>query len=489
MARRVGPPLVRPHAYVCPPSGTPIINPSGKTLGKEPSARFWNTQNVGISTPCETVLPAGTWRDARDPRRPSSHAGLGRDVMREDERTPLVAGGEARASKQAGGLNLGKTAWSFCMGLIIVALAVLGAVLAVGSARGGLARHQEARFVRDGVNESGAALASMDHDYDYAHDVGRFEEPALGDAKPPALENTRPGRSRPSDASPEAMKARRVARRTAARVANRERAERAQKETAGKRALGGGGGGATPPARAKRKRRRRSDGDSPRARGGCARARIARGEIAEEGTEESSRSDDVANASDETTAERARTRRRRRWRMGRRGRRARRRAPRAVPPPPPGAPPAPARASRGEIIAAASAAVAHARGDEKDAKDEDASTNDAAADARHRDHRAFSGFPASPPALPAPLTAQDMLDALEADAQPRPPPAPYPPLPPSPPPSPPPPPPPTPRPPHPPARPPVGQPPRRSARRAPARHRRRGGPGDGAADVGRGDDE
>ena len=107
--------------------------------------------------------------------------------MREDERTPLVAGGEARASKQAGGLNLGKTAWSFCMGLIIVALAVLGAVLAVVSARGGLARHQEARFVRDGVNESGAALASMEHDYDYAHDVGRFEEPALGDAKPPAL--------------------------------------------------------------------------------------------------------------------------------------------------------------------------------------------------------------------------------------------------------------------------------------------------------------
>ena len=60
------------------------------------------------------------------------------------------------------------------MGLIIVALAVLGTVLAVGSARGGLAPHQEARFVRDGVNESGAALASMEHDYDYAHDVGRF---------------------------------------------------------------------------------------------------------------------------------------------------------------------------------------------------------------------------------------------------------------------------------------------------------------------------
>ena len=108
--------------------------------------------------------------------------------MREDERTPLVADGEARASKQAGGLNLGKTAWSFCMGLILVALAVLGAVLAVGSARGGLARHHEARFVRDGVNESGAALASMEHDYDYAHDAGRFEEPALGDAQPPALD-------------------------------------------------------------------------------------------------------------------------------------------------------------------------------------------------------------------------------------------------------------------------------------------------------------
>ena len=43
-----------------------------------------------------------------------------------------------------------------------MALAVLGAVLAVGSARGGLARHHEARFVRDGVNESGAALASME---------------------------------------------------------------------------------------------------------------------------------------------------------------------------------------------------------------------------------------------------------------------------------------------------------------------------------------
>ena len=196
--------------------------------------------------------------------------------MREDERTPLVAGGEARASKQAGGLNLGKTAWSFCMGLILVALAVLGAVLAVGSARGGLARHQEARFFRDGVNESGAALASMEHDYDYAHDVGRFEEPALGDAKPPALVgkmssvNTDDPVLEEADASPEAMKARRVARRTAARVANRERAERAQKETAGKRASAAAGGG--PPARAKRKRRRRSDGDSPRARGGCARA-------------------------------------------------------------------------------------------------------------------------------------------------------------------------------------------------------------------------
>ena len=128
--------------------------------------------------------------------------------MREDERTPLVADGEARVSKQAGGLNLGKTAWSFCMGLILVALAVLGAVLAVGSARGGLARHHEARFVRDGVNESGAALASMEHDYDYAHDAGRFEEPALGDAQTPALDPV----LEEADASPEAMKARRVAR-------------------------------------------------------------------------------------------------------------------------------------------------------------------------------------------------------------------------------------------------------------------------------------
>ena len=376
--------------------------------------------------------------------------------MREDERTPLVAGGEARASKQAGGLNLGKTAWSFCMGLIIVALAVLGAVLAVVSARGGLARHQEARFVRDGVNESGAALASMDHDYDYAHDVGRFEEPALGDAKPPALDPVLVDEMTSSDASPEAMKARRVARRTAARVANRERAERAQKETAGKRAsaaAAAAAAGASEEEAAEAERRRLA----ARARRVRAR-RIARGEIAEEGTEESSRSDDVANASDETTAERSADSEAAQVADGT-ARATREAASRAVPPPPPGAPPAPARASRGEIIAAASAAVAHARGDEKDAKDEDASTNDASPTPVIVTTAPSPASPASPPTLPAPLTAQDMLDALEADAQPRPPPAPYPPLPPSPPPSPPPPPPPTPRPPHPPARPPVGQPP------------------------------
>ena len=89
--------------------------------------------------------------------------------MKDDERTPLVAGGEARASEKAGGLNLGKTAWSFCMGLIIVALAVLGTVLAFGSARGGLARRHEARFFTDGFNESGAAFASMDYDLSLIH--------------------------------------------------------------------------------------------------------------------------------------------------------------------------------------------------------------------------------------------------------------------------------------------------------------------------------
>ena len=183
--------------------------------------------------------------------------------MREDERTPLVAGGEARASKQAGGLNLGKTAWSFCMGLIIVALAVLGAVLAVVSARGGLARHQEARFVRDGVNESGAALASMDHDYDYAHDVGRFEEPALGDAKPPALDPVLVDEQSPH-ASRRSMSA---TRRAAHRGARREpRESGAGAEGDGGEASLGGGGRWRRPSRRKIERGGAERRSSPRAR-------------------------------------------------------------------------------------------------------------------------------------------------------------------------------------------------------------------------------
>jgi hypothetical protein len=223
--------------------------------------------------------------------------------MREDERTPLVAGGEARASKQAGSLNLGKTAWSFCMGLILVALAVLGAVLAVGSARGGIAQRDEARFVRDGLNESGAALASVDDDY--AHDAGRLEASALGEAQPPLLDPV----PEEADASPEAMKARRVARRTAFRVANRERAEREERERAEKEAAAAAAAAAAvgmseeEAAEAERLRL------AARARRVRAR-RIARGEIpvAEEGAEENPRSNENdSSSSPETTAERGAT--------------------------------------------------------------------------------------------------------------------------------------------------------------------------------------
>jgi hypothetical protein len=39
--------------------------PGKRDVGIPPSARFWNTQNVGISTPCETVLGRHLARRAR----------------------------------------------------------------------------------------------------------------------------------------------------------------------------------------------------------------------------------------------------------------------------------------------------------------------------------------------------------------------------------------------------------------------------------------
>ena len=195
----------------------------------------------------------------------------------DDERTPLVAGGEARASKQAGGLNLSKTAWSFCMGLIIVALPVLGTVLAVGSARGGLAPRHDALVSTVGRNASGAALASKD--FDYEHDVGRLEEAALGDAQPRALEPVLEER----DASPEAMKARRVARRTAFRVANRRRAEREAREKAEEEAAAAAASAGASEEDAAESERRRLDARARRTRA----RRIARGEDVEAGAKTS----------------------------------------------------------------------------------------------------------------------------------------------------------------------------------------------------------
>ena len=152
-------------------------------------------------------------------------------AMRDDEHTPLVVGGDAPVRRKAGGgLTLGKTAWSFCMVLILVSLSVLGAVLTVGSLRGGFTRgtHRAEHFKRDSLNETIAEV-----DYDYASGAAHLDEPALGDSQPrplPRWSVSREERESETDARAEMLRERRVERRTSRRVANRQKAGKAATE-------------------------------------------------------------------------------------------------------------------------------------------------------------------------------------------------------------------------------------------------------------------
>ena len=142
--------------------------------------------------------------------------------MSVSERIPLVHGDAALSKATVFPGTLGKTAWSFCMGLILMSLAVLGVVVSVGSLRGGVAVHgahrDDAHFIKTGVNDT-IPVEFVETDYD-------VKQPALGEAEPEILgrEDFEPLESA-TNARAKAVHARRVEQRTASRVANREKAD------------------------------------------------------------------------------------------------------------------------------------------------------------------------------------------------------------------------------------------------------------------------